>query len=125
MGDDGLVVGIDHIPELVEQSIKNIEADSPELLHHCTVIMRVADGFGGYPDLAPYDAIHVGAAAPTVPRALVDQLKTGGRLVVPVGEECQRLMLFDKLQDGSLREKVITFVRYVPLTTQDKQMLRW
>ena len=45
------------------------------------------DGFAGYPDWAPFDAIHVGAAAPAVPPALVSQLAAGGRLVVPVGPE--------------------------------------
>lgn len=68
-------MGIDHINELVELSKQNIQAGNPDLLESGQVRLLVGDGRQGYPDLGPYDAIHVGAAAPVLPQALVDQLK--------------------------------------------------
>jgi protein-L-isoaspartate(D-aspartate) O-methyltransferase len=70
-----IAVGIDHIPELVEMSVHNIEKDQPELLQSGQLRLLLGDGRQGYPDLGPYDAIHVGAAAPVLPQPLVDQLK--------------------------------------------------
>lgn len=68
-------MGIDHIPELVNLSIENIQNDQPELLQSGRVRLVLGDGRVGAPDLGPFDAIHVGAAAPKLPQALVDQLK--------------------------------------------------
>jgi protein-L-isoaspartate(D-aspartate) O-methyltransferase len=75
LGEKGIAVGIDHIPELVEMSVHNIEKDQPELLQSGQLRLLLGDGRQGYPDLGPYDAIHVGAAAPVLPQPLVDQLK--------------------------------------------------
>lgn len=68
-------MGIDHISELVEMSKQNIMKDNPGLLDSGRVRLFVGDGRQGYSELGPYDAIHVGAAAPTLPQQLVDQLK--------------------------------------------------
>lgn len=73
-------MGIDHIPELVEMARQNLEHDQPELLRSGRVVLRVGDGRLGVPDLGPYNAIHVGAAAPTLPQALIDQLKVSTNL---------------------------------------------
>lgn len=70
-----VAVGIDHINELVEVSKENIQTSNPELLESGRVQLLVGDGRKGYAELGPYDAIHVGAAAPTLPQDLVDQLK--------------------------------------------------
>lgn len=70
-----IAVGIDHISELVEMSKSNIETSNPNLIESERVKLLVGDGRQGYAELGPYDAIHVGAAAPTLPQALVDQLK--------------------------------------------------
>jgi protein-L-isoaspartate(D-aspartate) O-methyltransferase len=75
----------------------------------------VADGKLGYEKGAPYDAIHVGAAAAVLPEALVEQLKPGGRMVIPVGTMAQDLVIVDKLLDGTVRKKIEMAVRYVPL----------
>lgn len=72
-----IAVGIDHITELVEMSKTNIQTSNPDLLEGERVRLLVGDGRQGYAELGPYDAIHVGAAAPTLPQALVDQLKVG------------------------------------------------
>lgn len=70
-----VAVGIDHIPELVEISKQNVLKDNPDLLNSGQVVLVTGDGRQGYPEQAPYDAIHVGAAAPTLPQPLIDQLK--------------------------------------------------
>lgn len=78
---------------------------------------RVSDGYQGWPEHAPYDGIMVTAAAPYVPEALLDQLKTGGRLIIPVGEPYshQDLILLEKEPDGSTRQKHLLAVAFVPL----------
>ncbi|KAI1240916.1 hypothetical protein IHE44_0009365 [Lamprotornis superbus] len=70
VGPKGQVVGIDHIKELVDDSINNVKKDDPTLLSSGRVKLIVGDGRMGYAEEAPYDAIHVGAAAPVVPQAV-------------------------------------------------------
>ncbi len=79
------------------------------------VSMRIADGYQGWEEHAPFDAILVTAAPPDVPEALIQQLAPGGRLVIPVGEANQILTLIDKAADGTLRRTPILEVRFVPL----------
>ncbi|XP_038638673.1 protein-L-isoaspartate(D-aspartate) O-methyltransferase-like [Scyliorhinus canicula] len=120
----GIVVGIDHIPELVERSIHNVESDNSTLLSSGRLSLIVGDGRRGYPNGAPYDAIHVGAAAAVVPQDLLHQLKPGGRMVVPVGPGggSQSLQQFDKLADGTITRTTLMGVIYVPLTDRDRQL---
>ena len=84
--DEGVVVGVDHIPELVATSEKNFERDGKgHLLAGGRVELVTGDGRLGYPPRAPYDAIHVGAAARSVPKALITQLAPVGVMIIPVG----------------------------------------
>lgn len=74
-------------------------------LHCSNVIVRVADGTTGWPDEAPFDAIITTAGSPQVPSAYIEQLKTGGRLIIPVGdEESQKLLKITKRADGVTTE---------------------
>jgi len=125
----GRVVGVEHIPLLVEQSRQSMESLPvlAPLLNDGTVSVLVADGREGYEAEAPYDAIHVGAAAERVPQELVDQLKPGGRMLLPCGPDGgeQHLMVVDKDIDGNVSMNAEMGVRYVPLTSSDVQLAWW
>jgi protein-L-isoaspartate(D-aspartate) O-methyltransferase len=79
--------------------------------------IRIGDGYQGWPEQAPFDAIVVSAAAPHIPPALVAQLKVGGRMVIPVGESggAQDLLVVTRRADGGYDEKRVIPVRFVPL----------
>ena len=87
-------------------------------LGYRNVQARIGDGYAGWPEAAPFDAIVVTAAAAAVPQPLVDQLKPGGRMVLPIGEpaEVQHLLLVEKRADGSATTRRTLPVRFVPLT---------
>jgi len=127
VGKEGRVVGIEHIQELVSRSIQASQQITwaKEMTDSGQLLILQGDGRQGYAPGAPYDAIHVGAAAPHVPAALTDQLKPGGRLVIPVGAEggIQELLVVDKSGDGAhLQQRKVMGVMYVPLTSMDHQL---
>jgi protein-L-isoaspartate(D-aspartate) O-methyltransferase len=86
-------------------------------LGYTNVMTRTGDGYAGWPDAAPFDVILVTAAPTHVPQPLVDQLKPGGRMVIPVGSvfEVQQLRLIEKDSTGRMSERTIAPVRFVPL----------
>jgi protein-L-isoaspartate(D-aspartate) O-methyltransferase len=92
--------------------------DRLQSLGYGNVKTRVGDGYYGWPEAAPFDAIMVTAAASHVPPPLLKQLKPGGRMVIPLGTHfmTQYLMLVEKQQDGSVTTRQILPVRFVPLT---------
>ncbi|KAI8127977.1 Protein-L-isoaspartate(D-aspartate) O-methyltransferase [Lucilia cuprina] len=112
------IVGIEHQPELVGLSKENLNNDDPQMLQSGKLLIVEGDGRKGFPDHAPYNAIHVGAAAPETPTALIEQLAKGGRLIVPVGPEGgeQYMMQYDKDEDGNVKNTRLMGVMYVPLT---------
>jgi len=78
---------------------------------------RIGDGYRGWPEEAPFDAIMVTAAAPRVPQPLLDQLKAGGRLVIPLGERgVQALYVIKKGARGGVTQRRVVDVRFVPFT---------
>ena len=126
VGPSGLVVGIEHIPQLVDWSDENVRKHHADLLDSGRVLLRVGDGFEGYPNAGAYDAIHVGAAAPELPPALLAQLKTGGEIVCPVGRFSQQLVKGTRVREASgtdsgVEVKSLMGVMYVPLTQREKQ----
>ena len=85
------------------------------------VHIKVGDGYKGWPEEAPFDAIIVTCAPEKVPQPLVDQLKEGGRMVIPVGERfAQQLYLFEK-KNGQLKESVTLPVRFVPMLREGQK----
>ncbi|MGE5360108.1 MAG: protein-L-isoaspartate(D-aspartate) O-methyltransferase [Bacteroidales bacterium] len=85
-------------------------------LGYTNVTSRVGDGYQGWPSEAPFDIVLVTAAPESVPQPLVDQLKPGGRLVIPVGGAWnQNLELIEKDENGRTRSRVVAPVRFVPM----------
>ena len=107
----GPVFTIELLPELAETALKRLRD-----LGYERVQVRAGDGYQGWPEAAPFDAVLVTATAPEVPKALKEQLKEGGRLVIPVGPSgsVQTLLLLRKEKD-ELREEKRLSVLFVPL----------
>ncbi len=89
-------------------------------LGYKNIQVRIGDGYQGWSEAAPFDAIIVTAAPPEVPQPLIDQLKVGGRMVIPVGEHFQELIRLTKTEDEIIREKLLP-VRFVPMTGEAQQ----
>lgn len=106
------VYTIEIIEDIGKEASERLKAMS---LHNVEV--RIGDGYKGWPEHAPFDAIMVTAAAEHVPQPLIDQLKPGGRMVIPVGGvyEVQDLMLITKDASSNIVKKSIFPVRFVPL----------
>lgn len=104
------VYTIEIVPELAERAGRLLES-----LGYRNVHTRFGDGYAGWEEVAPFDAIIVTAAPDHIPQALVEQLAVGGRLAVPVGRGDQDLIVFTKTPDG-LKEQSRLPVRFVPLT---------
>ena len=132
VGESGKVVGIEHVPELVDWSAENLRKDG---LGKCLDVKQieviVGDGRNGCPEkgkyiieqllvtellnpeillIGPYDAIHVGAAAPDVPSSLVEQLASPGRMFIPVGVYMQDVQRVDKDKNGRVTQQSIMSV---------------
>jgi protein-L-isoaspartate(D-aspartate) O-methyltransferase len=105
--------------EIVAQLAREAAARLAELGYR-NVNARSGDGYRGWPAHAPFDAIIVTAAAPEVPPALIEQLKPGGKLVIPVGAQWsgQELRIIEKDQHGKTTTRNALAVRFVPLTRE-------
>lgn len=110
------VVARVHTIELIESLGRTADQRLQEMGYR-NIEVRIGDGYAGWPERAPFDGIVVTAAAPTVPPALIAQLKPGGRMVIPVGADgyTQYLKLVTKRADGGIDEREIIPVRFVPL----------
>ena len=111
------VFSIELLEPLGKQAAERLKA-----MGYANIEVRIGDGYQGWPEKAPFDGIVVTAAAPQVPQALVDQLKPGGRMVIPVGgaSEIQFLKVLVKRADGGVDEKRVLPVRFVPLVPGKK-----
>ncbi len=104
------VYTIEIVPELGRQAEQLLRELGYENVH-----VRIGDGYLGWPEVAPFDAILVTAAPDHVPQPLIDQLTIGGRMILPIGEERQELVLLRRTESGLEREQVLP-VRFVPMT---------
>ena len=103
--------------EIIE-SLGRAAARKLSELGYRNIATRIGDGYQGWPEHAPFDSIIVTAAAREVPPALVTQLKTGGKLVIPLGSSggAQTLYVMEKQADGRVTRREVLGVRFVPLT---------
>ena len=107
------VYSVEIVPELAQEATQTLAT-----LNITNVETKCGDGYYGWPEHAPYDGIIVTAAAPYVPEPLVEQLKVGAKLVIPVGRPYmhQELIVVEKMADGQTETKDILAVAFVPLT---------
>lgn len=109
----GEVYSIEIVPPLGERARATLQAQG-----YRNIQVRIGDGYLGWPEQAPFDAVIVTAAAPEIPPPLLEQLKNGGRLVIPVGEQyqTQHLWLVEKDAQGEITKTDVLPVAFVPLT---------
>jgi protein-L-isoaspartate(D-aspartate) O-methyltransferase len=107
------VFSIEIVPELARTAAERLER-----LGVANVTVRAGDGYLGWPEHAPFDGILVTAGADHVPQPLVDQLRPGARMVIPVGDTSsdQVLQVIEKLPNGEVDVRDVALVRFVPLT---------
>ena len=104
------VYSIELIKELADQADQRLIS-----LGYKNIEIKNDDGYMGWPEHAPFDAIIVTAAAPEVPQELVKQLKAGGRMIIPLGEFFQDLFVITKNPDGTIKKESNIGVRFVPM----------
>lgn len=119
------------LAEIVEEVytieiVKTLAQEAADLLARLgydNVRARHGDGYQGWESAEPFDAILITAATPKIPQPLVDQLKAGGRMVLPLGDlrMSQNLIVLTKTKDGKLHEEFITGVVFVPMTGEVRQ----
>jgi protein-L-isoaspartate(D-aspartate) O-methyltransferase len=107
------VYSVEIVPALAEQARERLESLGYDRVH-----VRAGDGWLGWPEAAPFDGIILTAAAPHLPTTLIEQLKPGGRLVIPLGTPGghQELALYEKDATGGIKGQNLLPVRFVPVT---------
>ncbi len=106
------VYTIEILPDLLAKAASTLVALGYKNIH-----LRCGDGYMGWPEAAPFDRIIVTAAPDHIPQPLIDQLKPGGKMIIPVGSGDQDLVVIEKNQQGFSRRSTIP-VRFVPMTGQ-------
>jgi len=109
----GEMYTIEIVPALGEMARASLER-----LGYTNVRSKIGDGYQGWAEHAPFDAIIVTAAPDHIPPPLIAQLKPGGRMVIPVGRADQQLMVLAKQADGTTISTAVAPVRFVPLTRE-------
>lgn len=111
------VFTIEIIEELGKQAVERFQRLATE-----NIQIRIGDGYYGWPEQAPFDAIVVTAATDHIPPPLIKQLKPGGRMIIPVGGkfQVQQLVLVEKTPEGKTITHQILPVRFVPFTRADR-----
>ena len=107
------VYTIEIIDTLAKSAEKRLKS-----LGYANIIVRSGDGYLGWPEKAPFDAIMVTCAPDSIPQPLVDQLADGGRMVIPVGSAYQDLILIEK-KGGQVKKSMVAPVRFVPMTRKE------
>ena len=111
----GELWSIEIVEPLAERARRDLAATGYDRVH-----VRSGDGYGGWPEQAPFDAIVVTAAPDHVPQPLLDQLVVGGRLIIPVGDRSQSVLRIRRTESGYERESLLP-VRFVPMTGEAQE----
>jgi protein-L-isoaspartate(D-aspartate) O-methyltransferase len=106
------VYTIEIVPQLAKSASETLNR-----MGYQNVIVREGDGYKGWPEKAPFDRIILTAAPPKLPQTLTDQLKSGGKLLAPIGDRtsAQALSLVEKAADGKITSRPVLPVRFVPM----------
>jgi len=109
------VYSIEVVQELADEATERLKR-----LGYANVAIRSGDGYDGWPEHAPFDGILVTAATPDVPPALIEQLKLGGRMAIPVGNRIlgEDLMVIEKDDAGEIHKESVLPVAFVPFTRE-------
>lgn len=105
------VYSIEIIEWLGKLAKENLSQTDRENIH-----TRIGDGYEGWPEEAPFDAIELTAAPAEIPETLKKQLKIGGKLLTPVGKNTQQLVLIERIGEDEYREESLIMVSFVPMT---------
>jgi protein-L-isoaspartate(D-aspartate) O-methyltransferase len=106
--------------EIIEPLATRAAADLQRLGYQ-NVFVRAGDGYQGWPDKAPFDSVIVTCAPERVPQPLVDQLKEGGHMLIPVGPPLDQQLYVLEKQDGKIKQRAVLPVRFVPMTGQGQE----
>jgi len=109
--------------EIVEPLARRAASDLARLGYD-NVKLRYGDGYKGWPEAAPFDAIIVTCAPDHVPKPLIDQLRDGGRMIIPVGERGDQMLYLLKKHGSTLQREAVLPVRFVPMTGATEQRFR-
>ena len=109
------VYGIERFESLVKESKKRLKE-----LDYDNVIIKKGDGSKGWEEKSPFDIIIVSAAASRVPDKLLEQLAENGRMIIPIGNQFRQELIYYKKENGEINKKVITYVRFVPLISEEE-----
>lgn len=110
------VYTIEILPSLANTALQRLQK-----LGYKNITVKCGDGYKGWKEHAPFDGIIVTCAPDHIPQPLIDQLKVGGRMVIPVGELYQELLLITKTSKSTITRKSIIPVRFVPMTGEAQQ----
>jgi protein-L-isoaspartate(D-aspartate) O-methyltransferase len=113
VGRYGQIIALERIPELVDFATKNIAK-----YHLDNVELIMTNGFDGYAKFEPYDGIIVAAAAPVMPQPMLAQLKVGGRMVIPIGEDKQDIYLIKRADEKTFKYQKFPGFLFVPLVPE-------
>jgi protein-L-isoaspartate(D-aspartate) O-methyltransferase len=113
------VYTIEIVAPLGEQALRTFHELGYDSIH-----TRIDDGYKGWPEQAPFDAVVLTAAPAQIPQPLLDQVKPGGRIVAPVGKGWQDLIVLTKQADGSFDKRSVLPVRFVPMTGEAQRRER-
>lgn len=119
MDDQGMSVGIEHIPEINKEGHEDVMKSHIELLKQSKVILKESSGKEGCFEYGPYNCIYVGRAFETTPINLTNQLAMGGRMLIPIGKFWQFIYIIDKDLNGNLHKQAVMNMRYSPLNKKE------